>query len=578
MKTILRLLKFLQPYTGWVLLSILLGVATVASNIGLLGTSAFLIARAAQHPSIADLQVAIVGVRFFGISRSVFRYLERLVSHSVNFRLLGQLRIWFYQQVEPLAPAGLQDVSSGDLLNRAIGDIETLQDFYVRVVSPVVSALVITAGMGVFVGVYDPFLALIVVGGLVTSGAGLPLLARWLSLRIAFRTIELRSSLSAGLVELIQGLPDLLAFNQARARLDAILELGKEYGQAQTGMGWRAAFVNGAHLLVVNLTLWLVVYFAIPLVRLGAIDGVSLAVLALVTYASFEAVSTLGQAAQNLQAALPAAERLFKLSDSVPPVGEPAFPLPAPENCSITIREVSLIYKPGQSAALDDVSFDLPPGKRVAIVGNSGAGKSSIFNVLLRFWEISQGRILVNGRDIRAYASGDLRRKMTAVLQDGRLLSGSLRENLLLGRPSASDRELLVVLERVMLGDWLRSLPHGLESWVGERGVKMSGGERQQLAIARSLLNQDAALFLLDEPTSQLDPETGRSLVNVLLEATRGRSVLWITHDLFSLEKMDEILVMQEGRIVERGSHAGLLSRQGRYAKLSGTFNRSKAS
>ena len=265
MKTVLRLLSFLYPYRGWAALSVLLGTATIAANIGLLGTSAYLIARAALHPSIAELEVAIVGVRFFGISRSVGRYLERLVSHSVNFALLGRLRVWFYEHIEPLAPARLQDESSGDLLSRAIGDIEILQEFYVRVAAPVATAAIITAGMGIYVGLYDPILALALVSGLVLSGAGAPLLGRALAGRLSVQMIRRRGALSADIVEWLQGLADLLAFNQAgkyRERLDLDSEA---FAGIQIKLGWRAALANALGLLVANLTLWLVLLLGIPL-------------------------------------------------------------------------------------------------------------------------------------------------------------------------------------------------------------------------------------------------------------------------------------------------------------------------
>jgi ATP-binding cassette, subfamily C, bacterial CydC len=289
MRTILRLLVLLRPFIGWVALSILLGSATIAAGIGLLGTSAYLIARASQQPSIAVLQVAIVGVRFFGISRAVFRYLERLVSHSVNFRLLTELRVAFYRSLEPLAPARLQHLHSGDLLSRAVADIETLENFYVRSVAPPVVAFVITLGVSLFVGLYHPLLAWILASGLLVGGMLVPLLIRLLALNSGRAMIEQRSNLRRAAVEGIQGMPDLVSNNGAAGHIAAINALSKELSRSQQRLAWTGGLSSGLMILVSGLTLWLVLWAAIPMLNIGVFDGIALAVLVLVTIASFEA-------------------------------------------------------------------------------------------------------------------------------------------------------------------------------------------------------------------------------------------------------------------------------------------------
>ncbi|HEX7395149.1 MAG TPA: thiol reductant ABC exporter subunit CydC [Anaerolineaceae bacterium] len=578
MKTAIRLLAFLKPFTGWVALSVLLAVATIASNIGLLGTSAYLIGRAALHPSIAELEVAIVGVRFFGIGRGVFRYLERLVSHSVNFRLLGSLRVWFYQKLEPLAPARLQDIHSGDLLSRSVADIETLQDFYLRAVAPPVTALVVTLGMGLFVGQFHPGLAWVLLGGLLLSGVGAPFLSGLLSRGPAQKLVTRRADLSQALVDGMQGMPDLLVFNQDHAAFDRFNALNARLAKTQRSLAWSGAIISGMNLLIVNLTLVGILLFAIPLTSSGSIDGVILAVLSLVTLASFEAVSPLGLAAHQLQSSLQAARRLFEVADQAPAVTDPASSLSLSKVFSLSFRDLTFSYPGERNPALNAINFELPAGKRLGIVGPSGAGKSSLLNLVLRFWNYDHGIILLEDQEIKRYAAGDIRQKIAVISQDTYISSAAtLRDNLLLARPNASDVDLLRALEQVNLTAWLHSLPHGLDTWLGEHAVLMSGGERQRLAVARAVL-RDASLYLLDEPTNHLDPETEASLVKMLLNLTQGKSVLWVTHSLKGMESLDEILVLQEGSIQERGTHQDLLSRQGLYARMSGTFKVKSAS
>ncbi len=575
------LLGFLRPFARQVALSVLLGVATVSAGIGLLGTSAYLIASAALQPSVAALQVAIVGVRFFGLSRAVFRYLERLVSHSVNFRLLAGLRTWFYRQIEPLAPARLQDARSADLFSRAVADIETLENFYVRAVAPPVVALVTILGLSGFVGRYDFRLAFLLAAALVTGGVGLPALAHTLARRPGQAVVERRAELNAYLLDALQGMPDLLSFGQAGRQIDRIAAAGRSLSLAQERVGRAGALVNALGLLVSGLALWGMLLLSVPLVRSGQISGVSMAVLALVTIASFEAVTPLTQAAQHFESSLQAARRLFALVDARPEVQPPTAGTPAQlpaEPFDLRIQGVSFTYSGRPEAALSNFDLHLPAGKHVALVGASGAGKTTLLNLLLRFWEYSSGAITVNGVDLRRFDPQQVRSRIAVVSQSTYLFSGTLRQNLLLARPGAFPASLEHAIQQAQLAEWVSSLPEGLDTWVGERGVQLSGGERQRLSVARALLRcypQHAAsleplasLLLLDEPTAHLDPVTGRRLLQSLRQAAVGRSVIHITHDLGGLEDMDEIIVLQSGRVCERGTHAALLKASGLYAQM----------
>lgn len=567
MKTALRLLCFLRPFAGWVAISVLLGSAAVGSAVGLLGTSAYLIARAALQPSIAVLQVPIVAVRFFGLSRACFRYLERLVSHSVNFRLLAGLRTWFYMVLEPLAPARLLTYESGDLLGRAVGDIEMLENFYVRVVAPPLVASLITAGASVFVGSLDIRLGWVLALGLAGGGLLVPLLAYALGKQPGRRFILARARLNAAVVSNLQGMADLIAFGHEREAYQEFVRLSHETETAQRRAAWVGGGTIALYWLVTQVTLLMALLVSIPLVRHETLDGVLLAVVCLLVLSSFEGVQPLGLAAQYLESSLQAARRLFELVDAVPYVSDPKVEVPIVCPPFLLVRDLTFSYAPHLPLALDGVSFELPPGKKLALVGPSGAGKTTLVHILLRFWEQQSGEVFLGSEDTRRLKMADVRRQFGVLQQNTYLFTDTLRRNLLLAAPDACERQLREALDKVQLGDWLAGLPDGLDTWMGEGGQQMSGGERQRLAAARLLL-QDAPIFVLDEPAANLDAITAKKLMETLLAICAGRSLLWITHHLSSLHQVDEILVLQAGRVIERGQHSDLLKQGGLYARL----------
>lgn len=567
MRTFWRLLGFLRPFLGGIGLSVLMSTATIASSIGLLGTSAFLISSAALQPSIAALQVAIVGVRFFGISRGVFRYLERLNSHSVNFNLLADLRVRFYQALEPLAPARLTSYQSGDLLQRAVGDIEVLENFYVRVIAPPLAAFLITLGAGWLLGSWNSSLAGVLIGGLLLGGIAVPLITYRLGRNPGKTLVKVRSDLSASYVETLQGLADLLAYEQETAVRQRLQILEQKLSAAQMRLAWAGGSGNALGQLTANLTLLVILLIAIPLVGNGNLEGVLLAVVSLVVLACFEAVAPLPQAAQMLAASLESARRLFDMADLAPAIVEPATPLMAPVAGELSLRNLSFTYEESRTPILRDIDLIIPPGSKMALVGPSGAGKSTVLALLMRFWQPKSGAILLDGNDYRLYRSEDTRRLFAMVSQSTYLFTATLRQNLLLAKLDAEEANLERVLDQAGLQDWIRQLPDGLDTWLGERGQQLSGGERQRLAVARLLL-QDAPIVLLDEPTAHLDTITERQLIETLHKVLVNRTVIWATHNLVAMDWMDEIVVLDDGQVVERGKHASLMQSDGLYARL----------
>jgi len=604
MKTFIRLISFLKPFRRELALAVLIGSLTIAASISLMSTSAWLISTAAIATSIAQFGVSVVGVRFFGISRGVFRYLERLVSHSLTFKLLARLRVWFYQAIEPLAPARLVSARSGDLLSRVISDIETLDNFYVRALAPPLVAAVIVSGMGIFMGTFSVWLGLTVVGFLLALGIGLTGLTLALNRTPGQALVEERARLRADLVDSVQGLPDLVAFGQEKAYFDKIQATGSAFSRTQTKLARLNGFQAGLASLITGLGVLAMLYLAIPLVTEGQLPGVFLAVVVLGTMASFEAVQGLPQAAQLLEANLQAARRLFEIADSTPAVSDPAEPLPRPASAGLSVQTLSFAYETSSQSTqrdtkepktpswnvapfvvknvLSEISFDLPAGRKMAIVGPSGAGKSTLANLLLRFWDYGEGQVTLDGQELRRYSQVDVRRMFSVVSQNTYLFNASLRENLLLARPWATQADLETACLQAELHDFIMSLPEGYETFVGERGLNLSGGERQRLAIARALL-KDAPILLFDEPTANLDPANERKIIETLhritstpiaLRESTDKSVLWITHRLIGLERMDEIIVLDNGKIVERGTHDDLLAENGLYRKMWDLQNR----
>jgi thiol reductant ABC exporter CydC subunit len=570
MKMLFRLLSFLSAFRWPAAFAILLGCIMIASNMALLGMAVYLIAAAALAPLLVTLTLPIYIVRFASVSRAGSRYLERLVSHDVTFRLLAQLRIWVYSRLEPLAPAYLQEYRSGDVLTRLVSDVEELQNVYLRVFSPIIVAIAIgLLTFGLF-SLFSTALAWTALAFLIVTGFGVPLLTGLLTRGLGKQQLALRAELNAHIVDGIQGVQDLLVCGRASDQERKIAKLQSALGRIQRRMAFITGMQQALNDLLMNLALWTLLILAIPLVITKAIDGVYLGFLGLVILASFEAVQPLGQAFQFLGHSLAAGERVFKVADATPQVRDVA-PAPTvtekPVGHTLEFDHVHFSYSPDENEVLSEINFNVSPGKRVAIVGASGAGKSTIVNLVLRFWDPTRGVIRLDGQNIREYALADLRKIVGVVAQDTYLFNDTIRGNLLLARADASDSDIDQALEQAQLADYVRKLPRGLGTWVGEQGLRLSGGERQRLSIARTLL-KNPSLLILDEATTNLDPVTERDLLAALNVLMQGRTTLIITHRLIDMERMDEILVLDEGQIRECGTHDQLLKAEGLYHQM----------
>jgi len=556
------------PAAGRLALATLLGAGAVAAAIGLIATSAWLISRSAQRPQESAVAIAIVGVQFFALSRGLCRYAERVVGHDAALRLLSDLRVSVYERLERLAPLGLPAFGSGELLARLIGDIDSLQDLLLRVVPPFAIALLVGAATVGLVWWMLPAAGLILLVALLIAATLVPWLTGTLAARTEARQAAARGELTSSVVDLIEGAPELAVNGATAEQLGRAMAADAEVTQLAGTAARTAGIGQGLTSLCVGLAMWGALVAGVAAVHAGRLEGVLLAGIVLIPLVAFELVTALPGATQTLQRVRRAAARVFEVMDTPPPVLEPTHPLALVDGPgALRVRDLSYSY-PGQSRrALDGVDLDLSPGRRAAVVGPSGAGKSTLAAVLLRFLPYEGGAVTLDGVELAELDGDASRRVVGLVAQDAHVFDSTLEQNLLLAKRGATERELDDALAAARLLDWTRELPAGLQTEVGERGARISGGQRQRLAIAQALL-ADFGVLILDEPGEHLDTQTADAIVADLLSLTEGRTTLLITHRLTGLEDVDEVLVLDHGRVLERGTHAELVGLAGRYAEL----------
>jgi len=567
MRTIGRLLKLSLPYKFWMLLAALVGFLTIGSSIGLLMTSAYIISKAALHPYISELQVGIVGVRFFGIARGVFRYIERLISHDTTFKLLARFRFWFYHALEPLAPARLMHFKSADLLNRIMADIQTLEHFYVRVIAPPIVAIFISLLMWFLMGIFDPLFSIALLVFHLLAAFAVPLLSYLYSKGLGMQLIQIRSKINILLVDAVQGLSELQIFGGTRDHYQEIELLNQRYKKLQKRMSFISAMHESLIGLLMNGAVLTMLAIAIPMVRQGALEGVYLAVLSLGIMASFEAVLPLPEAIQFLEMNARAGERLFELIDADPEVTAPARPLAPPESFGLQIQKLNFRYPGALQDSLTEIDLDVPLRSKIAVVGASGAGKSTLISLLLRFWDYHEGSVKIGAKELRNLEPEAARAQFAVVSQRTYLFNGTIKENLLLANPRASEAELAAACRQAQIHDFIEQLDDGYNSWIGEQGLRLSGGERQRLAIARAIL-KNAPILILDEATANLDAITEEEVLHTILNLSVDKTVIHITHRLKGLDAMDHIYVLHNGRIVQRGIFNDLRSSDGLFRQM----------
>lgn len=562
MRDLTRLLRLFAPYRSWMAGGVALGLATVLANFGLLALSGWFLASAAAAglagyaaQNAFNFFTPAAGVRFFATVRVAARYASRLVDHEATFRQIATLRVYLFSRLVPLAPLGLAD-RSGDLLGRLVADVERLSDFYPRVLAPI-----LVAGFGVVVmalafAAIAPAAGLALFLLLLAGGIAVPLAGLRAAQAPGQAIVAQEASLRADLVDMVQGMPDLLTFGAAPAMAARIADADTALLAAQGRMRGIAGFGAAATSLLANAAMAAMLLLGIPLVRAGHLSGPDLAALALGALAAFEAVAPLAQALPLLVQLRESARRIFEVADRPEPVAEvPASP-PRPARLDLELRGVRLRYPqagtPDRAWALDGLDLSIPQGSRLVLIGPSGAGKTSIVNLLLRFADYQEGSARLGGTELRDIRGDDLRSLFTVVSQRSVLFHGSIRDNVALARPEATEQEVWAALEAAQLAAFVRAQPDGLDTLVGESGAQISGGEARRVALARAML-RDSPWLILDEPLEGLDPVTAAALLRALETVMAGRTVLSITHRLETIADSDHVAIMAAGRVVESG-------------------------
>ncbi|KUM80236.1 ABC transporter [Streptomyces curacoi] len=548
---------------GRLALALLLGSLALGSAVGLMATSGWLISRASQQPPVLYLMVAVTATRAFGIGRAVFRYAERLVSHDAVLRMLADTRVAVYRRLERLAPAGLRRTRRGDLLSRLVTDVDALQDYWLRWLLPAASATVVSAGAVGFTAWLLPEAGAVLAVGLLAAGAGVPLVTGAVARRAEHRLAPARGALATRVTDLLTGTAELTVAGALPSRTAEARRADGTLTRIASRAATATALGDGLTALISGLTVAATALVGAQAVADGRLGGVTTAVVVLTPLAAFEAVLGLPLAVQYRQRVRKSAERVYEVLDTPEPVREPERPRQAPVSpFPVAVKALTARHAGQDRDALAGVDLTLEEGRRIAVVGPSGSGKTTLAQVLLRFLDVDAGSYTLGGVNANALDGDDVRRLVGLCAQDAHLFDSSVRENLLLAKKDATEAELRDALRRARLLDWADSLPDGLDTLVGEHGARLSGGQRQRLALARALL-ADFPVLLLDEPAEHLDLPTADALTADLLAATEGRTTLLITHRLAGLEAVDEVVVLAEGRVVQRGTFAELTAADG---------------
>jgi len=546
------LLTLTRPYLGWMLAGVGLATLVIISNVALLAVSGWFITAMA----ISGLTGAIINyftpaaaIRGLAISRTLGRYLERLVTHEATFKILAGLRQWFFEHLEPLAPARLQYLQGGDLLSRIRADIDSLENAYLRIFSPTLAAIFASVLMVVFLLFWSPAIALANLAGLLIAGVALPLIALKLGLHSGKTIVEARANLRQSTSETVRGLAEITLYGNPNQHIQAIQAENTALINPQRQQNRIDAASGAASALISQLTWLVVIVLAIGLVQSGALNGPELVMLAFFAMASFEAVAALPVAFRAYGETMSAARRILDLVDAKPAVAEPNHPLPPPSNVEIQFNHVSLRYPGATQNALNDLSFTLPQGQKLAIRGASGSGKTSITQILLKFWDFEAGTISLGGQNLRDLSGDTVRSLCGVVSQQVHLFNTSIAANLYLAKPDATKDELFDACRAAAILDEIIALPDGFDTLVGEAATHLSGGQIRRIAIARALL-KNAPILILDEPTEGLDATTEHAVTAALERLLIGRTAIIITHRPKLLTLADQILTLDRGQVI----------------------------
>jgi len=550
-RDLLRILGLWRARTGWLAAGVLAAVASALAGLALLVLAGRVIAGAvvdggAGGVALAGLGLAaLIWLRPVMLFRPVARYIDRLVTHEATFRALADMRVWFFGRLADRLPAGLGLRAAGDLLGRLVADVESLDGLYLRVIVPAAASLAVILAMVLVVGAADPLLAALLAAPL-AAALVLPLVLAPAAARAGRQVAEAQGALRSAVVDPLTGIEDTLAANGEGRAAARVAAEGAALAAAQRALARRAAWGGASGALLVQAALLGSLAWALAAGREGLAAGLMAVFLAI---AAAEALGLMPRAGAALAAAGAGARRLFEAADTPEPVPDPVAPAAPPKGHALKITGVTFAWAPDRPAVFEGLDLDVPEGARVALLGPSGTGKSTLAALLLKFAAPQAGRITLGGVDIAALPAAEIRRRIAWLTQDARLFDDTIAANLRLAAPEATDADLWRALDRAQVGEVVRGLPDGLATMCGEGGIRFSGGQARRLALARVLLSP-APVLILDEPAAGLDADTERAFLETLDEATSGRSVILILHHLTGVERPGRILRLIGGRAI----------------------------
>jgi len=566
MRALLPYLALYKRHKWMLTLGVVLAIVTLLASIGLLTLSGWFLSASAVAGFAGlysfNYMLPAAGVRGTAITRTAGRYFERLVSHDATFRVLQHLRIFTFSKLLPLSPAGLARFRQGELLNRVVADVDTLDHLYLRVISPLVGAFVVIVVVTLGLCVLDVPIALMLGGIMLLTLLLLPPLFYRAGKTTGEKLTRLRGDYRQQLTSWLQGQAELTLFGASRRYRARMESTELSWHEAQRRQSELTALSQALMLLIGGFAVIAMLWMAAGGVGGNTQPGALIALFVFCALAAFEALAPVTGAFQHLGQVIASAVRITQITEQTPEVQFTKGHSTVPESVTVQLKEVTFAYDGQTQNALDGINLTVQAGQHVAILGRTGCGKSTLLQLLTRAWDPRQGHIDFNATPLTDFSEQALRKTVSVVPQRVHLFSATLRDNLLLASPTASDENLCAALEQVGLHKLLED--DGLNAWLGEGGRQLSGGELRRLAVARALLH-DAPVMLLDEPTEGLDATTESQILDLLAQVMKNKTVLMVTHRLRGLANFDQIIVMDNGQIIEQGSHAELLAKQGRY-------------
>ncbi len=554
MKPLIPFIKLFKKQLWWILLGLALSYLTILSSIGLLSLSGWFISASAfaslSYQTAANFNFFLPsgGVRAFSMARIGGRYGERVTTHEATFKILTNIRVWFYDKIEPLAPTYFAKYKSGDLLTRIVSDIDALDSLYIRIILPVIVFIVTTLTVLFFFSFFSLKIAFISVGALVMAGVFIPLFSWVMAKKIANQLSVKTAHLKTETVEYVQGLSVLKLFQSDRMKIAELSGHSDELINSQKQMSSITGVSAALMTIFLGISILLTVWFACDLVVQNQLNGANIALLALGVIGMYESVLMLPVAFQYLGKTIRSAERLLELTNEVSSI-EYGIQENINQKLTINYRDVCFSYTNNEIyPVLSNINLEISPNQKVAIVGETGSGKTTLMYLLSRFWLPTSGNIFINDTPIEKFTEESLRNMFTFVQQNEHVFNTSIRENLLLGNHAATEDEMRQVLSVVQLEKYIEGLSLGLDNATGEKGCYLSGGQRKRLVLARALL-RDTAVYILDEPTEGLDKKTELALIDSLLNYLSGKTVIVVTHSPNTANRMQNQYVMQTGKL-----------------------------